>query len=351
MGNKLGIVFKVMHRGVEKMDKGVDEMKTEHFYEDQIEDAAKLIQQGETVAFPTDTVYGLGADARKEEAVQKIFAAKGRPADRAVTILLADKTTMNQYAKDIPKEAFLLADRFWPGPLTLVLKSKGNLAPAVTAGLDTLGMRMPADSLALKFIEACGFPLATPSANLSGRPSPTTAEHVLADLKGRIAGVIDGGETDSGIESTVLDLSNPEKAVILRPGGVGKQEIEDVIGKKVFKKVKKLVDSKQDKHYEPMIPIYLVQSDWIEAFEKMKNEKIALLASEEIVEQYGQLATAHYSLGERSALSQAQKSFFKAIRKLERSEATVILAELYPENEASEAYLNRLKKAATGKVI
>lgn len=326
-------------------------MKTEHFYENQINQAAKLIQEGKTVAFPTDTVYGLGADARNEEAVQKIFAAKGRPADRALTILIAEKETMSQYAKNIPAEAFLLTDHFWPGPLTIVLQAKGNLAPAVTAGLDTVGMRMPSDPIALKFIQASGVPLATPSANLSGRPSPTTAEHVLADLEGKIAAVINGGETDSGIESTVLDLSNSEKPVILRPGAITKGQIERLIGRKVLNNKKISNDEKQEKHYQPVIPIYLVQSNWRQAFEQMKEEKVALLASKEIVERYGKEVLESYSLGKRTAVKEAQKSFFKAIRTLEKSEATVILAELYPENEASEAYLNRLEKAATGKII
>lgn len=326
-------------------------MKTEHFYENQIDQAAKLIQEGETVAFPTDTVYGLGADARNEAAVQKIFAAKGRPAGRALTILLAEKETITEYAKEIPAEAALLVDHFWPGPLTIVLEAKGNLAPAVTAGLKTIGMRMPADPIALKFIQAAGMPLATPSANRTGRPSPTTAEHVLTDLDGRIAAVIDGGETDSGIESTVLDLSNPEKPVILRPGAITKGQIEKLIGRKVTKIEEKAVDKKQEKHYQPVIPIYLVQSNWQEAFDQMKEEKIALLASEEIVERYSKKALESYSLGKRTAVKEAQKSFFKAIRSLEKTEATVILAELYPANEASEAYLNRLEKAATGKII
>lgn len=271
-------------------------MKTERFYENQIDQAAKLIQEGETVAFPTDTVYGLGADARNEAAVQKIFAAKGRPAGRALTILLAEKETMTEYAKEIPPEVALLVDHFWPGPLTIVLEAKGNLASAVTAGLKTIGMRMPADPIALKFIQAAGMPLATPSANRTGRPSPTTAEHVLTDLDGRIAAVIDGGETDSGIESTVLDLSNPEKPVILRPGAITKGQIEKLIGKKVLKIEEKAVDKKQEKHYQPRIPIYLVKSNWTEAFEQMKEEQVALLASEEIVENYGKEALESYSL-------------------------------------------------------
>lgn len=326
-------------------------MKTEHLNPEQLAKAAQLIQAGEVVAFPTDTVYGLGADARNEAAVQKIFTAKNRPADRALTILLAEQTAISQYAKNIPTAAEALIEQFWPGPLTIVLEAKEGLAPSVSAGLKTVGMRMPANQVALDFIQACGFPIAAPSANLSGRPSPTTAEHVLADLNGKIAAVIDGGETESGLESTVLDLSNPEQPLILRPGGVTRHEIEAVIQQKVAKKVDHPFKDTKEKHYEPTIPIYMVESDWAQALEQMQTEKIALLASEEIIQQYGEQVAESYSLGDRTAVQQANKVFFKAIRALEKSTATVILAEVYPVDETSEAYLNRLEKAANGKRI
>lgn len=325
-------------------------MKTEHFYEDKITEAAELIRNGEIVAFPTDTVYGLGADARNEEAVQKIFTAKSRPNDRALTILLADKDEMNKYAKDIPKEAFLLVEKFWPGPLTIILKTEDGLAPSVSAGLKTVGMRMPNHPLALEFIKAVGFPLAAPSANLTGRPSPTSADHVLADLNGKIAAVIDGGETDSGIESTVLDLSDPDRALILRPGGIRKSQIEKMIGKKVYKK-KVSKKEAEAKHYEPSIDVYMVESDWSDAMEKMKEEKIAILASNERIEKYADQAVESYSLGQRNDIDYANKVFFKAIRALEKSDASVILVETYPETEKNEAYINRLKKAANHKRI
>lgn len=326
-------------------------MKTKCFTKEQLKQAAQLMQAGEIVAFPTDTVYGLGADARNEEAVQKIFTAKGRPADRALTILLADQADVNHYAQNIPEAAYLLIEKFWPGPLTIVLEAKAGLAPAVSAGLSTVGMRIPGNKIAIDFIRACGFPVAAPSANLSGRPSPTTAEHVLADLDEKIAGVIDGGETDSGLESTVLDLSNPNRPIILRPGGVTRHEIEAVIQQKVFTKEKNTFKDTKERHYEPTIPIYMVKSDWAQALKKMETEKIALLASEEIVQQYANYAVESYSLGKRTEVQQANKGFFKAIRALEKSAATVILAEVYPASEMSEAYLNRLENAANGKQI
>ncbi|MDN6161244.1 MAG: threonylcarbamoyl-AMP synthase [Atopostipes sp.] len=323
-------------------------METKKFSNKDLAEAAALIQEGEVVAFPTDTVYGLGADARNEEAVQKIFTAKKRPANRALSILLADPLEMNHYVEEIPEAAQLLVQEFWPGPLTIVLKSKDLLADAVNPGLDTVGMRMPNHSLALEFIQKCGFPLATPSANLSGRPSPSSADHVLADLDGRIAGVIDGGESDLGIESTVLDLSNPEKPVILRPGGIRKSQIEQVIARKVEKKE---TNYEENKHYEPETPLYLVESSWPEAMEKMTDEKIAILASEETSRKYAEQAIKTYSLGDKEDINQANKLFFKGLRALEHSEASVILAESYPASEKNHAYMNRLEKAAQNKRI
>lgn len=326
-------------------------MKTKQLNEREIEKAAALIKKGEIVAFPTDTVYGLGADARNETAVQKIFTAKKRPANRALSILLAEPSDIYHYAKDVPKEAERLVETFWPGALTIVLKANELLAKSVHPDLDTVGMRMPNHPLTLKLINECGFPLATPSANLSGRPSPTSAKHVLSDLEGRIAAVIDGGESEIGMESTVLDLSNPEKPVILRPGGIKQSQIEKIIGKKIKKMEQKHSKEENTKHYEPETPLYMVESNWTELLAKMTGEKIAILASEEIIEKYGDQAVASYSLGKKENVEQANKVFFKAIRALEKSEASRILVETYPMNEANELYMNRLRKAANQKKL
>lgn len=326
-------------------------METKCFNEDQIIDAARLIQNGEIVAFPTDTVYGLGADATNEDAVKKIFTAKSRPNDRALTVLLANKMDLKKYTKNIPKEAFLLIEKYWPGPLTIILKSKNIFAKSVNLGLETVGIRMPNHPLALEFIEACGVPLAAPSANLTGRPSPTSAEHVLMDLNKKISAVIDGGETEYGIESTVVDLSDIKNPIILRPGGITQTQIESVIKRKIDKADNENFGASQSKHYEPSIPIYIVESNWEKAIEKMKSEKIALLASEEIIQKYGNQVETSYSLGKRNSVKSANASLFKGIRVLEKSDAGVILVETYPENEGYEAYLNRIEKAARGKKI
>ncbi len=329
-------------------------VKTKRFFEKDLSEAAKLIQNGETVAFPTDTVYGLGADAGNEEAVKKIFTVKARPAGRALNVLLAEKNDLNKYAKDVPKEALLLTENFWPGPLTIVLKKRNTFAPSVTANLNTIGLRMPKHPLTLKFIKECGFPLAAPSANTSGRPSPTTADHVLQDLDGKISAVIDGGETPFGIESTIVDLSEIEKPIILRPGGITKNQIEKVIGKKLYEKKENLNEKeKQAKRYKSDIPLYIVESDWQDVIQKLlkKKERIGILASDEVISKYGNQVAEFYSLGKKGNIDSANKLFFKALRSLEQSSATVILAETFKSDEFSEAYVNRLEKAANGKKI
>lgn len=329
-------------------------MKTERFLKKDLPKAAKLIRNGEIVAFPTDTVYGLGADAGNEDAVKKIFIAKGRPADRALTVLIADKNDMSKYASDVPKEALRLVENFWPGPLTIVLNKKGVFAPSVTANLDTIGLRMPKHPLTLEFIKECGVPLAAPSANSSGRLSPTTADHVLSDLDGKISAIIDGGETPFGIESTILDLSNPERPLLLRPGGITKNQLEAVIGKKIFiENTSSSKNIKNDKHYEPIIPLYMVESDWKQAIQEMleQKEQIGILANDEIISEYGNQAVESYSLGKKGDIDSANKNLFKGLRSLEKSAVTVILAEAYNQDELSEAYTNRLKNAANGKTI
>lgn len=324
-------------------------MKTQLLKKDELEKAAQLIQAGEIVAFPTDTVYGLGADATNEQAVQKIFKAKGRPSNRPISVLLSDPKEIEQYAKEIAKEVWWLVEKYWPGPLTIILKNKGQFAPTVTAGKETIGLRMPANQIALDFIQQAGTPLATPSANTSGRPSPTKAEHVLMDLDGKISAVIDGGETSTGIESTVLDFSNPKQPIILRPGNISKAQIEETIQRSVSLKQ----PDKQEKHYKPSIPLYIVESNWEDCMRKMleQGEKIALLASEEKIHPYKNQAVAYYSLGQTGDIASANRLLFDGLRTLEQTEATVILAEAYAKGESSVAYMNRLHNAADKKSI
>lgn len=332
-------------------------MKTQRLNKHELDQAAQLIQQGEIVAFPTDTVYGLGADATNDAAVKKIFEAKGRPSNRPVSVLIADYKDIEKYAVDVSEAVFKLAEKFWPGPLTIILKNGGLFAPSVTPGIESVGLRMPDNPIAIDFIRKSKTPLATPSANTTGRPSPTIAEHVLEDLSGKISAVIDGGETSFGIESTVLDFSNPNHPVLLRPGNISKAQIEKVINQEVFLQNEKS-DSSQiahqnSKHYEPKIPVFIVESTWDKAIQEMqdKGEKIALLANSSLIDSFQNEGLASFSLGDSGDLESANRLLFQGLRALEQTEATVILAESYDEGEVSEPYMNRLLSAANKKTI
>lgn len=330
-------------------------METRLLNKHELKTAAELIQKGELVAFPTDTVYGLGADATNEEAVQNIFKAKGRPTNRPINVLVAKHSDVKNYALDVPDEAIQLVEAFWPGPFTIILKDAGKLASPITAGKKTVGMRMPDLKLARDFIEACGVPLATPSANSSGRPSPTRAEHVMDDLAGKIAAIIDGGLTSYGIESTILDYSNPEHPLLLRPGNISKKEIEAVISKEVFlpEENSNVGQTEAEKHYEPLVPVYIVKSDWVEVVKTLQkqNEKVGILASDEVIKQHNNDVTATFSLGAKSDIHSANKNLFQGLRALEQSEATIILAEAYPNEGTGLSFMNRLENAANKKMI
>lgn len=195
-----------------------------------IEAAGNLLKEGKLVAFPTETVYGLGANALDEEAAARIYSAKGRPSDNPLIVHIADWDALGLIVKEIPPEAKLLADKFWPGPLTMIFKKSDRVPYGTTGGLETVAVRMPSHPVAMKLIRAGGGYIAAPSANTSGRPSPTRAEHVKEDLDGRIDMILDGGEVNIGLESTIVDLSEGVPT-ILRPGYITKEMLEEVLGK------------------------------------------------------------------------------------------------------------------------
>ncbi|GAA0479074.1 L-threonylcarbamoyladenylate synthase [Alkalibacterium sp. s-m-22] len=332
-------------------------MKTNRWQPEDIKEAAEALKAGEVVAFPTETVYGLGADATNESAVRKIFEAKGRPSDNPLIIHVSNVTQMKQFVSSLPEEAEQVIAHFWPGPCTIVLNKKGALAPSVTGGLSTVGIRMPDHSVALNLIEATGVPLAAPSANSSGRPSPTTARHVHDDLDGKISGIIDGGATGVGLESTVLDLTDPQKPTILRPGGISYEELTDVLGTVyIDTHLKDKTHAPKSpgmkyRHYSPDIPVYILPEDKVSAEDVLsklhtQGETIGLLASDELNEHFGHKADVVFSLGEREVPQQAASRLYDGLRELDRSPATVILAESYKPVGIGLAYMNRLEKAA-----
>lgn len=321
-------------------------------------EAARLLNQQQVVAFPTETVYGLGADATDESAVQHIFEAKGRPADNPLIVHVANGDQVKELVPEIPPLARKLMDEFWPGPLTLVLQSNGTAASNVTAGLSTIGIRMPDHPLALALLRAAGKPLAAPSANRSGKPSPTTAQHVYQDLNGRIAGILDGGPTGVGVESTVLDCTT-EIPVILRPGGITKEDLEEILPQVMIDPA--LADEKHQPkspgmkytHYAPEAPLWLIDGE-DEFFQRQLNQlmedgqRVGVIASDQLAEKLD------YQLlircGSRNNLNQVAERLYGALREFKKADIDVILCESFPETGVGAAIMNRLNKAAVKKI-
>ncbi|PKM80033.1 MAG: threonylcarbamoyl-AMP synthase [Firmicutes bacterium HGW-Firmicutes-13] len=325
--------------------------------------AGKVIQKGGLVAFPTETVYGLGANAFSAAAVRKIFLVKGRPEDNPLIVHIAEVETLKQLAAHIPSQAWELAERFWPGPLTMVFKKKPLIPPETTAGLDTMAVRIPRHAAALALIKSAGLPLAAPSANLSGRPSPTTAEHVLEDLAGRVEVLLDGGPCVVGLESTVLDMSG-EKPILLRPGGVTLEELQDVLGEveiasSLEEGQKPSSPGMKYQHYAPRVPMFLVEGEPVQVIKKirklcrenyLKGRKVGLLLTEENKDLYFE-AEAVEILGTRQNPKEIAANLFNGLRRLDASGVDLILAESFEERGLGLALMNRLRRAASGRVI
>ena len=333
-------------------------METQIFTKESLDVAAKALQQGEIVSFPTETVYGLGAIATSQEAVLKVFEAKGRPSDNPLIIHISDIHQMTSTVEEVPEIALTLAEAFWPGPLTMILKAKpGIYAPALSAGLPTVSFRMPNHPNTLELITKVGIPLVGPSANLSTKPSPTKVEHVFEDMNSRIRGIVDGGSSTVGVESTVIDLTNEEGPVILRPGVITKEQIESVIGpiqssvttKTGEKEVPKSPGMKY-RHYAPETPVLIVEGT-VESFEKatqeaQKNGKIVgIMAQNVIVDAIEIGVEGTYKMG--TSVDDMNRSLFDALRTLDHLGLDIILAQGAPETSVGIAYMNRLKKAAS----
>ncbi|MCX7569566.1 L-threonylcarbamoyladenylate synthase [Tumebacillus sp. DT12] len=335
--------------------------------EEEVERAAGLLRQGEVVAFPTETVYGLGANAFDRSAVDKIFQAKGRPSDNPLIVHIADMADVEKLVERVPAHARRLMEHFWPGPLTLVLPAKASIPANVTAGLDTVGVRMPDHETALGLIQAAGVPLAAPSANRSGRPSPTAADHVLEDLAGRIAGVVDGGPSSVGVESTVLDCTG-DVPMILRPGSVTAEMLRDVIGEVSTDPALAGQGAPRSPgvkytHYAPKGEMHLVQgARAVDVIEELAMKairaglRVGILTTAEGEGQYQTLVQAAervyvLPVGRRSDLSTVATGLYDAIRAFDRYDADVIYAETFPETGTGVAIMNRLRKAAGHRVI
>lgn len=317
-------------------------------------EAVLTLKNGGLVAFPTETVYGLGANGLSEAACQKIYQAKGRPSDNPLILHIAKTESLYDLAREVPESALRLAEAFWPGPLTMVLLKKPHIPSVVTAGLDTVALRLPEASLALRLIEAVGFPLAAPSANKSGKPSPTSASHVREDFKAEELSILDGGDTKVGVESTIIDLS-VEPPVILRPGGITKEMIEGVIGPVIMHSGKvgdaaPKAPGMKYRHYAPSMPVYLVKKEAFDALYKALESKkdIGLIFSEEGLERFKALGLKSFSLGEKKSIETALNRLFRHLREADRLGLKALYLEAYPKEGLGEAFMNRAEKLALG---
>ena len=331
-----------------------------------IGEAAELIKAGEVVAFPTETVYGLGANALDSQAVEKIFRAKGRPGDNPLIVLVSNVRDVDKLVAEVPRRARILMEAFWPGPLTMVFRKASIIPDRVTAGLDTVAIRMPNHPVALRLIDFSGLPVAAPSANRSGHISPTTAQHVLEDLDGRIPLILDGGKCCVGLESTVLDLT-ADVPVILRPGGVTLEMLEEVLGEvRVDLNVLRPVAGGQKvkspgmkyTHYAPRAQVLIVRGELahiVKRINELAEEyadqgiKTGILATQETKDCYkkGEVLV----LGKRTRPAEMASNLFLVLREFDVRGVDVVLAEWVDTSNEGLAIMNRMVRAAGFNVI
>ena len=333
--------------------------------ETMIEEAGRIIRKGGLVAFPTETVYGLGGDALNPESSKKIYAAKGRPSDNPLIVHIADKQDLYRIVREVPEKAKKLMEAFWPGPLTMIFYKNELVPQATTGGLDTVAVRMPSDRIAAAFIRAAGGFVAAPSANVSGRPSTTTAAHVEEDLSGRIEMILDGGQAVIGLESTIVDMS-VEPPVILRPGAVTKEMMEAVIGPLEVDKaiiapdsgVKPKAPGMKYRHYAPRADLAVVEDSTeavIAAINQLAEEaeaegkRVGIIATDETKDRYPKGLVL--SLGARKHEEEIAQHLFEVLRDFDETDVDCIYSEAFDEASIGPAIMNRLLKAAGHKVI
>lgn len=335
--------------------------------------AGKVIRGGGLVAFPTETVYGLGGDALSPLSSKKIYAAKGRPSDNPLIVHIADMEHLLCIAEEIPETALKTADAFWPGPLTMILKKTELVPHETTGGLDTVAVRMPVDAVAAELIRISGGYIAAPSANTSGRPSPTSAAHVIEDLSGKIDMILDAGDADIGLESTIVDLTE-DVPTILRPGFITLSMLEDVLGEvrldpglldaEAMKGVRPKAPGMRYRHYAPKAPLFVVEGEKSEVTRKiedlsageiLKGKRVGILASDDTAGQYAEAlkpgCVCIRSLGNREEDRTIARSLFRVLRDFDSGEVDVIYSEAFDTPHLGMAIMNRLLKAAGHQVI
>lgn len=332
-----------------------------------LKDAASILQKEGLVAFPTETVYGLGGDALDTEAAKKIYAAKGRPSDNPLIVHIADIDSLRELTKEVPEKAYQLANKFWPGPLTMIMNKSNKVPYGTTGGLNTVAIRMPSNKIALQLIRESGVCIAAPSANTSGRPSPTNAEHVIEDLDGKIDMIIDGGAVGIGLESTIVDLT-AEIPTILRPGYITKEMLEEVIGtveidkaiiaKKMDPNLKPKAPGMKYKHYAPKADLTIVEGveqavvDKINEYAAQKMEdgyQVGVIATDETFARYK--ASCVKTIGSRHDEEQIARGLYAVLRDFDEQQVDVIYSEGFADNKLGQAIMNRLLKAAGYHVV
>lgn len=329
--------------------------------DEDLTEAAGILRKGGLVAFPTETVYGLGANGLDEEAAKKIYAAKGRPSDNPLIAHISAPEELQSLAAEIPHTAKRLMELYWPGPLTMVFKKKEIVPYGTTGGLDTVAVRMPSDPIARALIRLAGVPVAAPSANRSGRPSPTTADHVWQDMAGKIDMLIDGGPVGIGVESTIVDVTGLVP-VILRPGAVTMEMIRDALGQveidpAILGPIKEGVRPKAPgmkyRHYAPKAPLTLVEGEMEQVVgtinrlareELKKGKRVGIICTDETRSCYP--AGMIRSIGIRAREETVAHNLYAVLREFDDLEADVIFSESFPGDQIGQAIMNRLSKAA-----
>lgn len=330
-----------------------------------LQEAGRILREGGLVAFPTETVYGLGADALNEKAAEKIYAAKGRPSDNPLIVHIAEKEALDRIAKEISAEATKVIEKYWPGPLTLIFEKTDAVPEGTTGGLDTVAVRMPSHALARALIREGGGYVAAPSANTSGRPSPTSAEHVREDLWGKVDLIIDGGETEIGIESTILDVS-VTPPVILRPGAITKEMLEEAVGRVEMDETLFSGDSKEPpkapgmkyRHYAPKAEMTVIDGEIQDVIEEInrraeedlrQGKRVGIIATEESCLQYRKGSVK--SIGLRAEEATIANGLYRILREFDAEGTDCIYSEAFGSEGIGNAIMNRLLKAAGHHII
>lgn len=333
--------------------------------EEVLRQAGRIIKSGGLVAFPTETVYGLGGDALNKESSRKIYEAKGRPSDNPLIVHICNMNDLKPIVEEIPEDIYRLAEAFWPGPLTIIMKKSELVPKETTGGLNTVAVRMPSHPVAQKFIEYAGGYVAAPSANVSGRPSPTKAKYVIEDMTGRIDMILDGDGIDIGLESTIIDMTG-EVPMILRPGYITLDMLQKVLGEVEVDKTILDMDCKEPprapgmryRHYAPKGQLTIVEGEVSKTIEKineltgeahLKGEKVGIIGTEETKDLYQ--GDSVKSVGERRDEESIARTLYTILREFDDEEVSVIYSESFSECGMGQAIMNRLLKAAGHNII